>query len=64
VKRVDVSTAQKADNGAEVYMDAFGHFVSAYGGGKGEYMLLRPDGYVGWVGLEESRFDLNRYLAC
>jgi hypothetical protein len=63
VKRVYVSTAQKADNGAEVYVDAFGHFASAYGGGKGECMLVRPDGYVGWVGLEENLPDLDRYLA-
>jgi 2-polyprenyl-6-methoxyphenol hydroxylase-like FAD-dependent oxidoreductase len=63
VKRVYVSTAQKADNGAEVYVDAFGHFASAYGRGKGECMLVRPDGYVGWVGLEENLPDLDRYLA-
>ncbi len=27
-------------------MDAFSHFRAAYGGGNGEYMLMRPDGYV------------------
>jgi 2-polyprenyl-6-methoxyphenol hydroxylase-like FAD-dependent oxidoreductase len=49
VKHVDVRKAQKANNGADVYMDAFGHFAAAYGGGNGEYMLVRPDGYVGWM---------------
>lgn len=63
VRRVDVTTAPKADNGAEVYVDASGNFASAYGGGKGEYLLVRPDGYVGWVGLEENLADLDRYLA-
>lgn len=47
VKRVDVSKAQKQDSGAQVYVDAFGHIAAAYGLGKGEYMLVRPDGYVG-----------------
>ena len=41
----------------------FGNFAAAYGGGKGEYMLIRPDGYVGWVGLEENLPDLDRYVA-
>ncbi len=63
IKRVEVSTTPKADHGAEVYVDAFGHFASAYGGGNGEYMLVRPDGYAGWVGLEENLPDLDRYLA-
>jgi hypothetical protein len=63
VKQVDVSSAPKADSGAEVYVDAFGHFASAYGGAGGEYMLVRPDGYVGWVGLEQNLPDLYRHLA-
>ena len=62
VKRVDVSTAATADYDAEVYLDSFGHFAAAYGGGKGEYMLVRPDGYIAWVGLEENLPDLDRYL--
>lgn len=63
VKRVEVSTARKTDNCAEVYVDAFGHFASAYGQSNGEWMLVRPDGYVGWVGLEENLSDLDRDLA-
>ena len=52
--------------GAGVYVELYvdgGHFASAYGEGKGEYMLVRPDGYAGWVGLEENLPDLDRYLA-
>jgi hypothetical protein len=63
VKCVDVSTAAKADGGAEVYLDAFGHFADAYGGSGGEYMLVRPDGYVGWIGAEQNLDDLDRYVA-
>ena len=62
VKRVDVRKAPTGDHGAAVYVDAFGHFADAYGG-RGEYMLVRPDGYAGWVGLEENLPDLDRYLA-
>jgi 2-polyprenyl-6-methoxyphenol hydroxylase-like FAD-dependent oxidoreductase len=47
---------------AQIFVDAFGHFASAYGGGKGEYMLIRPDGYVGWVGSAERLADLDQYL--
>jgi hypothetical protein len=39
------------------------HFASAYGGGNSKYMLVWPDGYLGWVGLEENLPDLDRYLA-
>ena len=60
VRRVDLSSAPKADNGAEVYVDAFGHSASACGWSKGESILVRPDRYVGWVGLEENWADLDR----
>jgi 2-polyprenyl-6-methoxyphenol hydroxylase-like FAD-dependent oxidoreductase len=63
VKRVDVTTSPRADSGAEVYADAFGHFAAAYGGAQGAYMLVRPDGYAGWTGPEENLPDLDRYLA-
>ena len=63
VNCVDVRSTPGEYTGGEVYLDAFGHFASAYGGGKGEYMLVRPDGYVGWIGLEEHLPDLDRYLA-
>lgn len=63
VKCVDVSTEAKENSAAEVYLDAFGNFAAAYGGSNGEYMLIRPDGYVGWTGLNENLPDLDRYLA-
>ncbi|MGA7236358.1 MAG: FAD-dependent oxidoreductase [Bryobacteraceae bacterium] len=63
VKGVDVRTAPKSNDGGEVYVDAFGHFASAYGAGKGEYLLVRPDGYIGWIGFQENLPDLHRYLA-
>jgi hypothetical protein len=28
----------------------------------GEYMLIRPDGYVGWVGSADNLSDLDQYL--
>ena len=63
VKCVDVRAAPKSNDGGEVYGDVFGHFASAYGAGKGEYLLVRPDGYIGWIGFEENLPDLQRYLA-
>jgi 2-polyprenyl-6-methoxyphenol hydroxylase-like FAD-dependent oxidoreductase len=63
VKLVDVK-----HNGAEsrhetrLFVDAFGHFAAAYGGGNGEYVLVRPDGYVGWMGVQEHKADLHAYL--
>ena len=62
VRRVDVKMSPRADDGAQVYVDAFGHAAAAFGG-KGEYMLVRPDGYVGWIGCEGSLTDLGQYLA-
>jgi len=38
-----------------VFVDADGHVATTYGGGIGEYILVRPDGYIGWTG---SRTDL------
>jgi 2-polyprenyl-6-methoxyphenol hydroxylase-like FAD-dependent oxidoreductase len=62
VKRVDVIASPSQVNGAEAFVDAFGHVVAAYGGGQGEYVLVRPDGYVGWMGLQGDLADLHRYL--
>ena len=44
------------------FVDAFGHVSEAYGGGQGEYILVRPDGYVGWMGLQTDLADLHGYL--
>jgi 2-polyprenyl-6-methoxyphenol hydroxylase-like FAD-dependent oxidoreductase len=55
VKCVDVKrTPPGKDSSAEIYVDAFGHLAEAYGGGQGEYVLVRPDGYVGWVGRQKT----------
>ncbi|WP_263355396.1 FAD-dependent monooxygenase [Acidicapsa acidisoli] len=63
VKCVDVKRRPSGStNGAQIYVDAYGHFDAAYGGGRGEYVLIRPDGYIGWIGLEESLRSLNEYL--
>jgi 2-polyprenyl-6-methoxyphenol hydroxylase-like FAD-dependent oxidoreductase len=61
-KRVDVTTSAETKPAGAMYFDAFGHFAEAYGGRKGEYMLVRPDGYVGWAGSADSLYDLDRYL--
>lgn len=62
VKFVEVVTSPETKSAAHIYVDVSGHFAAAYGGGKGEYMLIRPDGYVGWVGSAENLSDLDRYL--
>ena len=51
VKVVPVKRALSADDaGARVFVDADGHVATTYGGGNGEYVLVRPDGYIGWIG--------------
>jgi len=62
VRRVDVINSPSQVNGAEAFVDAFGHVAAAYGGGQGEYVLVRPDGYVGWMGSQGDLADLHRYL--
>ena len=62
VKRVDVTTSPETKSTAQIYVDAFGHFAAAYGGGRGEYMLIRPDGHVGWVGSADNLSHLDHYL--
>jgi 2-polyprenyl-6-methoxyphenol hydroxylase-like FAD-dependent oxidoreductase len=44
------------------FVDAFGHVSDAYGGGSGELLLIRPDGYVGWAGQSDGMSDLYTYL--
>jgi hypothetical protein len=63
VKYVDVRRdAPPAENpAAQVFVDAFGHLAAAYGGGNGECVLVRPDGYVGWIGLQKDFADLKAY---
>jgi 2-polyprenyl-6-methoxyphenol hydroxylase-like FAD-dependent oxidoreductase len=63
VKYVDVRASPDPQLAGQIYIDAFGHFAAAYGGGKGEYLLIRPDGYIGWVGSADSLSDLDQYLS-
>jgi len=63
VKRVDVVSSGQSASAAQVFVDAHGHFTAAYGGGNGECLLVRPDGYIGWTGLDENSPDFDRYLA-
>ena len=62
VKSAEVKALAETKSTALIFVDAFGHFAAVYGGGKGEYMLIRPDGYVGWVGSAEKLPDLDQYL--
>ncbi|MGH9591071.1 MAG: FAD-dependent oxidoreductase [Terracidiphilus sp.] len=48
--------------GRDVFIDAFGHLQAAYGGGIGDYLLVRSDGHVGWTGTPEHLQDLDGYL--
>jgi 2-polyprenyl-6-methoxyphenol hydroxylase-like FAD-dependent oxidoreductase len=51
------------DPPAQIFVDAHGHFADAYGGATGEYALVRPDGYIGWVGTQDRLGDLTKYLS-
>ena len=62
MKRVEVTASEDKKSTAQIYVDAYAHFAAAYGGGRGEYMLIRPDGYVGWVGSAEKLSELDVYL--
>jgi 2-polyprenyl-6-methoxyphenol hydroxylase-like FAD-dependent oxidoreductase len=63
VKIVDVKqNGAESGHEAQSFVDAFGHFAAAYGGGKGEHVLVRPDGYVGWMGLRNNLAGLRDYL--
>jgi hypothetical protein len=62
VKHVDVRRAPPAENPTvQTFVDAFGHLAAVYGGGNGEYLLVRPDGYVGWIGSRKDFADLKAY---
>ncbi len=64
IKRVDVrQTRTEPEDEAQMFVDAFGNLAAAYGGGNGEYILVRPDGYVGWIGSREHMTDFSAYFA-
>ncbi|HTU46795.1 MAG TPA: FAD-dependent oxidoreductase [Bryobacteraceae bacterium] len=62
VERLDVRASPETKSTRQIYVDAFGHFAAAYGGSKGEYILIRPDGHVGWIGSADNLSDLDQYL--
>lgn len=63
VQHLDVMREPSEKNSTHrVFVDAAGHVASAYGGSKGEYVLVRSDGYVSWIGTKETFADLNEYL--
>lgn len=45
----------------ELFVDAFGHAAKEYGGGDGECVLVRPDGYIGWIGPGKNLAALKGY---
>jgi len=57
----DGVVAGAASGVAEVFVDAGGHVAEAYGG-SGEYLLVRPDGYAGWIGTAGEVEDLRWYM--
>ncbi len=44
-------------------IDDQGHFLRAYGGENGALFLIRPDGYIGFIGGSKSIGGLESYLA-
>ncbi|WP_174240883.1 FAD-dependent oxidoreductase [Granulicella sp. S190] len=65
VKRVDVLASpsiKDAASASKIFVDAFGHVAESYGGGPGDCLLVRSDGYVGWIGPEIDFADLQDYL--
>ncbi len=63
VKCVDILREQaKSKSTADQFVDASGHFTNSYGEGGGDVILVRPDGYVGWMGSQQSRAELEEYV--
>lgn len=62
VKLVDVQHPMEGRNSeVPLFVDVNGHVAETYGGGNGECVLVRPDGYVGWIGLEKDLGELKNY---
>jgi hypothetical protein len=63
VEIVGVRLQKARSNVQAVFIDAEGHVLEAYGGGLGEYVLIRPDGYIGWIGTEKTLAELETYVS-
>ena len=65
IKQVSVYKSRPAGNppaGSTVFVDSVGHFANAYGGAPDEFILIRPDGYIAWIGPKSSLPDLRTYM--
>jgi hypothetical protein len=47
---------------AAIFVDSAGHFSTAYGGASDEFILIRPDGYIAWLGNKSSLPEFRSYL--
>jgi 2-polyprenyl-6-methoxyphenol hydroxylase-like FAD-dependent oxidoreductase len=66
IKQLDIVASRRPGNlpsDSTVFVDSAAHFADAYGGGSDEFILVRPDGYVAWLGNTSSLPELRRYLA-
>jgi len=65
IKQVSISPTRPTGNSrgdSTVFVDSAGHFAAAYGGAPDEFILLRPDGYIAWIGNKSSFPELRSYL--
>jgi 2-polyprenyl-6-methoxyphenol hydroxylase-like FAD-dependent oxidoreductase len=60
VVNVVAQASTRPSNSTLTFVDSFGHVADAYG--QGECVLVRPDGYIGWIGGPEQQADLPEYL--
>jgi 2-polyprenyl-6-methoxyphenol hydroxylase-like FAD-dependent oxidoreductase len=66
IKQVAVFPSRPAENlptVSAIFVDSAGYFAEIYGGASDEFMLIRPDGYIGWIGNKSSLAELRTYLA-
>jgi 2-polyprenyl-6-methoxyphenol hydroxylase-like FAD-dependent oxidoreductase len=62
VKTVAVRRAtSSADAESGVFVDTDGHIAATYGGSNGEYVLVRPDGYIGWAGTQTALAEMQKF---
>jgi 2-polyprenyl-6-methoxyphenol hydroxylase-like FAD-dependent oxidoreductase len=66
IKQLDIVASRSAGNSpgdAAVFVDSAGHFSQTYGGAADEFILVRPDGYIAWIGNKPTLPALQTYLA-
>ncbi|MGC2399718.1 MAG: FAD-dependent oxidoreductase [Acidobacteriaceae bacterium] len=62
IRRTRNESGAETSPNSQLFVDASGHFADAYAGTNGDHVLVRPDGYIGWVGSAGSYADLAKYL--